>query len=68
MVGMLMGDQNGIEVLGLFADGIEAGDDVTLAEAGIDQDARPLGAKECGVSRTTASEHTDFDDDAPPVP
>ena len=66
MIGMLMGDQDGIHGVALFVNGGEAGKKVAFAQAGIHQDAGGAGADEGRVTGTTAGEHTDFDDDAPP--
>jgi len=40
---------------------------IALAYAGVHQDAGTLGADEGRITRAAAREHTDFDDDAPPM-
>jgi hypothetical protein len=62
VVGVLVGDEDGVETGGVFADGGEAGKGLLAAEAGIDEDAGVLGADKGGVAGAGASEDADFDD------
>src|SRR5208283_670362 len=57
---MLMRDQDAVQVLFAFTDGVEAGDEFFAAQAGIDKDARVFGGNECGVAGTTARENADL--------
>jgi hypothetical protein len=41
---MLVCDEDGVESFGVFVDGGEAGEDVALGEAGVDEEARFFGA------------------------
>ncbi len=66
VIGMLMRDEDGIQLFGVFLNGGEAGQNVALAEAGIDEDARFFGADESGISRAAGGEDADLDYDAPP--
>ena len=68
VIGMLVRDQDGVELFGIFFDGGEAGQNVAPAQAGVDKDARFFGADESGISRAAAGENANFNDGAPPCP
>ena len=61
-----MRDQDGVQLLSVLVNGREAGKNVALAEASVDEDARFFGADEGGISRAAAGENADFDYDEPP--
>jgi hypothetical protein len=65
VIGMLMRDQNGIQVLHRLADRVQAGRGFFTAQPGVNEDARPLGGNEGGVAGTAARENADLDDDRP---
>ena len=67
MIGMLMGDQDGIHAVALFINCSEAREKIALTQAGVHKNARTLGSDKGRVTRTTAGEHTNFDDDTPPM-
>jgi hypothetical protein len=60
MIGMFVRDEDAIQILFAFADGIEAGDEFFPAKTGIDKDARAFGGNECRVAGTAARENADF--------
>jgi hypothetical protein len=64
---MLVRDEDGVQLFGVFVNGGEASQDVALAEAGIDEDASLFGADEGGISRAAGGEDADFDYDKPPL-
>jgi len=64
---MLVRDQDRVQLFGVFLDGGQSGQNVALAEAGVDQDARFFGTDESGISRTAAGENADLNYDAPPL-
>ena len=61
-----MRDQDRIQSVALLVDGGEPRQKIAFAQSGVHQDARAPGTNEGGITRATAGEHTDFDDDAPP--
>jgi hypothetical protein len=63
---MLVRDEDRVQLFGIFLDGGQAGENVALAQARVDEDARFFGADESGISRTAAGENADFNYDAPP--
>jgi len=67
VIGMLMCDQDRVQHFRIFVDAGEAGQDVALAETGVNQNARFFGADEGGVSRAAAGENANFNYDAPPL-
>jgi hypothetical protein len=67
VIGMLVRDQNGVQLFGIFFDGGKAGQNVAPAQAGVDKDTRFFGAEEGGISRAAAGEDANFDYDAPPL-
>ncbi len=56
-----MRDQDTVEVLFAFADGVEASEEFFTAQAGVDKDTRAFGGNECGVAGTATRENADFD-------
>jgi hypothetical protein len=54
MIGVLVGDEDGVQAFRLFPDRGQPSQDVALAQACVYEDARSLGADEGGVSRTAA--------------
>ena len=52
MIAVFVGDENGVEVGGIFADGEQTGFHFATAEADIDDDAGAIGADEDGVTGT----------------
>jgi hypothetical protein len=63
VIGMLVRDQDRVQLFGSSSISGEPGENVALAEAGVDQDARFFGADEGGVSRAAAGENADLDYD-----
>ena len=59
---MLVRDQDRVQVLGLFVDGRQPGQNVALAQARIHEDTRALSPNERCIPRTAAGQHTDFED------
>src|ERR1035438_3090469 len=66
MIGVLMGDQDGIHAVALLINSGKTREKIALTQAGVHQDTGTLGSDEGRVSRTAAGEHTNFDDDTPP--
>ncbi len=66
MIGMLVRYQDRIQVFGLLADRGQPGQYVALAQARIDEDARPLSPDERCIPRTAAGQHTNLEDSSPP--
>jgi hypothetical protein len=50
VVRMLVGDQDGVEIGRVFADGCQTCGELPRAEARIDQDARPISSYKCRVT------------------
>jgi hypothetical protein len=63
---MLVRDQDGVQLFGVFANQGKPGENVAFTETGVDEDARSFGADEGGISRAAAGENADFDYDKPP--
>jgi hypothetical protein len=61
MIGMLVGDNHRIEIFHALADCRQALPDAAIAEAGVDQQADPLGGHERSVAVASASQHADFE-------
>ena len=59
---MLVGDEDGIELSGVFTDGGKALDDLPAAQACIDENSRAICPYECGVTRAGRREHAYLDD------
>ena len=57
---MFVRDEDAVEILFAFADGIEAGEEFFTAQAGVDENAGAFGGNECGVAGTAARENADF--------
>lgn len=68
MIGVFVADEDGVNRIERFTDGIEAGLGFALAQTGIDENARAAGGDESAISRTAAGQNTDFDDERPPRP
>jgi hypothetical protein len=64
---MFMRDEDRVQLFGVFTDRGQAGENVALAQAGVDQNARFFGADESGVSRATAGEDADLNYERPPL-
>ena len=62
MIVVLMGDQDGIERIDVFADGGQAFGNLAAAEAGIDQDAGTIRGNERRITGAAAGENANFDD------
>lgn len=56
MVRVLVGDQYGIELRGVFADRVQAFRDLAKAETRVNEQTCPLASNERRVTATTASE------------
>ena len=67
VIGMLVRDQDRVQLFRVFLDRGQAGKNVALAETGVDEDARFFGADESGISRTAAGENADLNYDKPPA-
>jgi hypothetical protein len=63
---MLVRDQDGVQLFGVFLDGGQAGQNVASAEPRVDEDARFFGANESGISRAATGENADLNYDNPP--
>ena len=63
MVGMLVGDQHGVEAVDVAFDGREAGEGFALAEAGVNEDAGGFGFEQRDVARTARGEDGDAQTD-----
>ncbi len=66
VIAMLVGDEDGVEATGLLTDGGEPPGEFLEAEAGVDEDAGPVGRDECAIAGAAAREHAEFDDDGLP--
>ena len=62
MIVVLVGDQDGIEHIDVFADGGQAFGNLAAAEAGIDQDAGAAGGNERRITGAAACENTNLND------
>src|SRR5579872_938369 len=66
VIRVLVRDQDGVDAVGLLANGCQALRELLETEAGVDQDAGLLGRDQRAVSGTAAREHAKFyDDDVP---
>jgi hypothetical protein len=61
MVVVLVGDQDGIERIDVFADGSQAFGNLAAAEAGIDQDAGAIRGNKRRITGAAAGENTNLD-------
>lgn len=59
VVGVLVGDEDGVEVVELFFDSGEAGEGFALAEARVNEDTGAIGFEQGEVARTAGSEDGD---------
>jgi hypothetical protein len=64
---MLVRDQDGVQLFGVFADSGQPGQNVALAQPGVDEDTCFFGTNESGISRATAGEDADLNYDRPPL-
>ena len=62
VIGVFVGDQDGVDGLERFTDRGEAFAQFAHAEAGVDQNARIFGGQEGGVAGTAAGQHAEFYD------
>ena len=62
MIVVLMGDQDGIERIDVFADGGKAFGNLAAAKAGIYQDAGAVCSNERRITGAAACENANFDD------
>jgi hypothetical protein len=60
VIGMFVGNEDGIERRDIFADGSQALGDFAAAEAGIDQNAGAVRRDKNRVARTAAGEDANF--------
>jgi hypothetical protein len=60
VIGVFVGNQNGVERLGLFADESEAPFEFLEAQSGIDEDSRPVRGNERRVPRTAAGQYAEL--------
>ena len=67
MIGMLVCDQNCVDFFRLLVDGGQSGKYIPLAQTCVDEDARAAGANESRIARAAAGEHTNLNDNAPPL-
>ncbi len=67
VIGMFVGDEDGVETIEFATDGGEAGEGFAFAETGVNEDAGGLGFEQGEVARTTGGEDGDAktDGDAP---
>ena len=63
MIGMLVGDENGVETIDFAADGGETGEGFAFAEAGVNEDAGGLGFEQGEIARTAGGEDGDAQTD-----
>ena len=66
VVGVFVGDEDGVERGGVFADGGEAVEDFAAAKAGVDEQAGAAGGEEGRVAGTGAGKYAELDDAEPP--
>ena len=66
VIGMLVRDQDRVQLFRVFLDQGEAGKYVAFAETGVDENARFFRTDEGGISGAAAGEDADFNDGAPP--
>ncbi len=66
VVGVFVGDEEGVEGRGVFADGGEAVEDFAAAQAGVDEQAGAAGGEKGRVAGTGAGKYAEFDDAEPP--
>ena len=62
VIGMLVRNQDGVDIVERFADRRQALAQFPHAQARVDQDARIFGGQERGVSGTAAGQHAELDD------
>ncbi len=62
VIAMLVGDEDGVEAAGLFADGRKAPGEFLETEAGVDQDTGAVRGQQRTIAGTAAREHAEFDD------
>jgi hypothetical protein len=58
-----MRDEDGVQIFGVLTNGREPGENVALAETGVDKDACFFCSDEGGISRAATGENADFDYD-----
>ena len=66
VVGVFVGDEDGVEGGGVFADGGEAVEDFAAAQAGVDEQAGAAGGEKGRVAGTAACKYAELDDAGPP--
>lgn len=59
MIGVLVGDEHGVEAVDVAFDGSEAGEGFALAEPGVDENAGGLGFEQSEIARTAGGEDGD---------
>ena len=59
MVGVLVGNEDGVEAVDIAADGGEAGEGFALSKAGVNEDAGTLGFEQGEIARTAGGEDGD---------
>lgn len=57
VIGVFVGDEDGVQLIECAADGGEAGEGFTLAEAGVDEDAGAFRFKERQVAGTAGRQN-----------
>jgi hypothetical protein len=62
MIGMLVGDQDRGEGFGIVAGGVETLEGLFAGQAGIDENAGPLGGNERGIARARRRENRNLYD------
>ena len=62
VVGVLVGDDDGVEFGDVLADGCEAGGGFLAGESGVDEDAGGIGADEGAVAGAAGRQYADFQD------
>jgi hypothetical protein len=62
MIAVLMRDQDGVETIEAFANSSQTLGNLSPAESGIDEYARPIRRDKGRISGTAAGENTNFDD------
>src|SRR4051794_10611732 len=67
VVRMFVGDQDGVDLFEVLADGRHALPELLHTEPRVDQDARILGGQQRRIARTAACQHAEFDDGPPPL-
>ncbi len=66
VVGVFVGDEDGVEGGGVFADGGEAVEDFAAAEARVNEQAGAAGGEKGRVAGTAACKYAELDDAGPP--